>query len=72
MVPEPPRAGQSGRTLGTPAGLLSVNAREAPMASPSVVYAFAQNRVQRQLAFTRVTEALYTMLIDVQRRAPSR
>jgi hypothetical protein len=38
------------------------------MASPSVVYAFTQNRVQRQLAFTRVTEALYTMLIDVQRQ----
>ena len=38
------------------------------MPAASVVYRFTQNRVQRQLAFTRVTEALYTMLIDVQRQ----
>jgi hypothetical protein len=38
------------------------------MRTASVVYTFAQNRVQRQLAFTLVTEALFTMLIDIQRQ----
>jgi hypothetical protein len=38
------------------------------MPARSVVYTFTQNRVQRQLAFQRVTEALYTVLMDVQRQ----
>jgi hypothetical protein len=33
-----------------------------------VVYTFRHNRVQRQLVFQRVTEALYTMLLDVHRQ----
>lgn len=38
------------------------------MPAPPAVYGFTRNRVERQLAFQRVTEALYTVLIDVQRQ----
>jgi hypothetical protein len=38
------------------------------MPRPSVVYTFRNGRAERQLAFARVTQALYFMLCDIHRQ----